>query len=50
MQAIVDKYKAAEDVVVEMDFSTNSSIYDADILITDWSCISFEFMIYFITR
>jgi len=43
MQAIVDKYQAAKDVVVEMDFSTNSSIYDADILITDWSCIAFEF-------
>jgi YidC/Oxa1 family membrane protein insertase len=43
MQAIDEKYKNDADVVVEMDFSTNSSIYDADILITDWSGIAYEY-------
>lgn len=43
MQAIDEKYKNDVDVVVEMDFSKNSSIYDADILITDWSGIAYEY-------
>lgn len=43
MQAIDEKYKNDADVVVEMDFSKNSSIYDADILITDWSGIAYEY-------
>ena len=43
MQAINEKYKNDEDVVVEMDFSKNTSIYDADILITDWSGIAYEY-------
>ncbi|MBO7483123.1 MAG: YidC/Oxa1 family membrane protein insertase [Kiritimatiellae bacterium] len=43
MQAIDEKYRNEADVVVEMDFSKNSSIYDADILITDWSGIAYEY-------
>ena len=43
MQAIAEKYKSESDVVVEMDFSQNASIYDADILITDWSGIAYEY-------
>lgn len=43
MQAIAEKYKMEFDVVVEMDFSKNTSIYDADILITDWSGIAYEY-------
>lgn len=43
MQAIAEKYKNESDVVVEMDFSQNTSIYDADILITDWSGIAYEY-------
>jgi YidC/Oxa1 family membrane protein insertase len=43
MRAMAAKYKDAKDVVVELDFATNTSIYDADILITDWSCIAYEY-------
>ena len=43
MQAIAEKYTNESDVVVEMDFSQNASIYDADILITDWSGIAYEY-------
>ncbi len=43
MQAIADKYRDERDIVVEMDFSANTSIYDADILITDWSGIAYEY-------
>ena len=30
-------------IVVETDFSSNASIYESDIMITDWSNIAFEF-------
>lgn len=43
MQAIAEKFRGAPDVVVEMDFAANTSIYDADILITDWSGIAYEY-------
>ena len=43
MQAIAEKYGGESDIVVEMDFSANTSIYDADILITDWSGIAYEY-------
>ena len=43
MQAIAEKFGGEPDVVVEMDFAANTSIYDADILITDWSGIAYEY-------
>lgn len=43
MQTIADKYGSEGDIVVEMDFSRNTSVYDADILITDWSGIAYEY-------
>lgn len=38
-----DKYKDNKNVIIETDFSNNSSVLDADILITDWSGISYEY-------
>ena len=45
MQAIVDKWqdKVGEGLTFELDFSSNSSIYSSDLMITDWSGISFEY-------
>ncbi len=45
MQATVDKWadKVGEGLTFELDFSSNKSIYSSDIMITDWSGISFEF-------
>lgn len=43
MQSIADRYADDTDVIVEMDFSKNTSIYEADILITDWSGIAYEY-------
>ena len=43
MQMISEKYGNEPDIVVEDDFSKNTSIYDADILITDWSGIAYEY-------
>jgi len=44
--ALVEKYKRysnSGEIVFELDFSRNSSIYMADLLITDWSGIALEF-------
>lgn len=45
MQAIVEKYKdkIGDGLEFELDFSTNTSVYSSDILVTDWSGIGTEF-------
>lgn len=45
MNAIVERWadKVGDGLTFELDFSANRSIYAADIMITDWSGISFEY-------
>jgi len=45
MDAIVARYsdKVGDDLSFELDFSGNSSIFDSDVLITDWSGTAYEF-------
>ncbi len=45
MNEIVKRYEEynGNDLTFELDFSGNSSIYNSDILVTDWSGIAFEF-------
>lgn len=46
MQELVEKYSeyvSQGEVVFELDFSSNQSIFTSDLLITDWSAISYEF-------
>lgn len=45
MNALVEKYKDydKDKLCFELDFSTNKSIYTADLMITDWSGISAEY-------
>lgn len=45
MNVLVEKYKdkIGEGLVFELDFSSNSSVYSSDILVTDWSGIGTEF-------
>ena len=45
MNAIVERWqdKVGEGLTFELDFSSNKSIYSSDLMITDWSGISFEF-------
>lgn len=47
MNAIVEKYadRVGDGLVFELDFSVNRSTYASDLLITDWSGISYEFCI-----
>lgn len=45
MEAIIEKYKDKfnENFAIETDFSSNVTVYTADMVITDWSAIAFEF-------
>ena len=45
MDALVQKYAdyKGDDLHFELDFSTSSSIFLSDIVITDWSAIAYEF-------
>ncbi len=45
MNEIVEKYKSLEKdkLTFELDFSSNKSIYESDLLVTDWSGIAAEF-------
>lgn len=45
MDAIVEKWqgKDGDDFIIEMDFSSNRTIWESDLLVTDWSGIAYEF-------
>lgn len=45
MEMILNKYqsKMDENFIIETDFSSNVTVYSADLLITDWSNIGYEF-------
>lgn len=45
MDAIVNQYQdySGDDLSFELDFTTNSSIFDSDVVITDWSGTAYEF-------
>lgn len=41
--AIKEKYSTCQDFELQMDFSSNNTVFNADILITDWSGIAYEY-------
>lgn len=45
MESIIERYKEkfSDDFMIETDFSSNVTVYTADMVITDWSAIAFEF-------
>lgn len=43
MEQLKEKYAACDDIEIQTDFSSNSTVFDAQLLITDWSDISWEF-------
>jgi len=40
---LIEKYKKYTDVMIEKDFSSNVTVYTADLIISDWSGIAYEF-------
>ena len=45
IESLINRYKDrfGEDFMIETDFSSNVTVYTADMVITDWSGIGFEF-------
>lgn len=45
MEAIIHRYQAqlGEDFVIQTDFSSTDTVYQSDLLITDWSNVGYEF-------
>ena len=43
MEQLEAKYSADRDVEIQTDFSSNSTVFEADLLITDWSGITYEY-------
>lgn len=45
MDAIIEKWqgKDGDNFIIEMDFSSNRTVWESDLLITDWSGIAYEF-------
>ena len=43
MRTIEEKYKSENWIVLDTDFSKAPALYESDIVITDWSSISYEF-------
>lgn len=43
LNALGEKYKGHSDFTLQMDFSSNQTVFNADILITDWSGIAYEY-------
>ncbi len=41
--AIKEEYKDFSDFELQMDFSSNKTVFDADVLMTDWSGIAYEY-------
>lgn len=43
LDALKEKYADSEDFELQTDFSSNSTVFNADILMTDWSGIAYEY-------
>lgn len=43
LKILENKYSSCKDFVIESDFSSNDTVFNADILITDWSGIAYEY-------
>lgn len=43
MEGLKEKYKDNSDIEIQTDFSSNSTVFEADMMITDWSGIAYEY-------
>lgn len=43
LEKMSEDYKEFKDIEFQMDFSSNKTVFDADVLITDWSGIAYEY-------
>lgn len=43
MEGLKERYKDNDDIEIQTDFSSNSTVFEADMMITDWSGIAYEY-------
>ncbi len=43
MEGLKERYKSDDDIEIQTDFSSNSTVFEADMMITDWSGIAYEY-------
>lgn len=43
MEALKSRYKDAQNIEIQTDFSSNSTVFEADVMLTDWSGIAYEY-------
>lgn len=43
LDALTTKYVLNDNIEIQTDFSSNSTVFEADVLITDWSGIAYEY-------
>lgn len=43
MEGLKERYKSDKDIEIQTDFSSNSTVFEADMMITDWSGIAYEY-------
>lgn len=43
MEALKKKYENQPDIEIQPDFSSNQTVFEADLMITDWSGIAYEY-------
>lgn len=43
MESLKARYAGNENIEIQTDFSSNSTVYESDLMITDWSGIAYEF-------
>ena len=43
MEQLKHRYADNADIVIQTDFSSNSTVFEADLMITDWSGIAYEY-------
>lgn len=43
MEQLKKRYEQDDDIAIQTDFSSNSTVFEADLVITDWSSIAYEY-------
>lgn len=43
MEHLKQKYMQDENIIIQTDFSSNQTVFEADLMITDWSGIAYEY-------
>lgn len=43
LELLKEKYRSDTNIEIQMDFSSNNTVFEADLMVTDWSDISFEY-------